>query len=96
MTNTILQSSRQACVGLQCRACKSMSGRGGLCMIGCWAVVFVSFHYMTVTPRTFNTISTFLTLSTMLSNLFKWSQHLVGQDVERMLKQMLKPFKKGL
>ena len=32
----------------------------------------------------------------MLDHLFKRTQHLVQQSVERMLKQMLKPFKRAL
>ena len=36
----------------------------------------------------------FFTLSTMLNDLFKRARHLVQQSVERMLKQMLKPFKR--
>ena len=33
-------------------------------------------------------------LSAMLNDLFKHPRHLVQQSVERMLKQMLKPFKR--
>lgn len=32
----------------------------------------------------------------MLDHLFKRTQHLVQQSVKRMLKQMLKPFKRAL
>ena len=38
----------------------------------------------------------FFTLSTMLNDFFKRPRHLVQQIVERMLKQMLKPFKRTL
>ena len=42
----------------------------------------------------FQQTSTFFTLSTMLDDLFKRTEHLVQQSVECMLKQMLKPFKR--
>ena len=38
----------------------------------------------------------FFTLSTMLDDLFKRTEHLVQQSVECMLKEMLKPFKRAL
>ena len=41
--------------------------------------------------QAFNIFFSF-TLSTMLNDLFKRPRHLVQQSVERMLKQMLKPF----
>ena len=45
--------------------------------------------------KALNTFSTFFTLSTMLNDLYKRSQHLVQRSVERMLSQMLKPFKRA-
>ena len=42
----------------------------------------------------FNMLANIFALSIMLNDLFKRPQHLVHQSVERMLKQMLKPFKR--
>ena len=42
-----------------------------------------------------NQFKHFFTLSTMLNDLFKRPRHLVQQSVKRMLKQMLKPFKRA-
>ena len=44
----------------------------------------------------FDSAQHFFALSAMSNDLFKRPRHLVQQSVERMLKQILKPFQMGL
>ena len=61
------------------------------------AMLNESLNQFNLIQHTFNKLSTFFALSTMLNDLFKRPDiRFNNLSVERMLKQMLKPFKRTI